>query len=403
MLRIDQEALWADLQALAQIGATEAGGVTRLGYTAADLAGRDWVAAKMRALGMQVRVDAAGNLIGRLPGREDLPAIAMGSHTDTVPNGGRFDGALGVVAALHAVEALQARGQTLRHPVEVISFACEEAVYGGGTLGSLAMVGRWDPAILTRPVPGGGTLRERITAAHLDPDAMATAARAPGELAAFLELHIEQGQVLEHRGTTIGLVEGIVGINRYAVTFTGQANHAGTTPMEIRDDALVKAAEYTLAVRDLGASRPATVATVGQLQVAPGAPTVIPGQVDLSIDLRSLDVQTLAELEGELERRALVLGGSFRSTSRKPPVRSSPALLAALQAGCERSGLDYHYMPSGAGHDAMCMAFICPVAMIFVPSKGGRSHSPVEWTDPAHCAAGAELLVAALSHLDQSL
>lgn len=296
---LDAARLLADLDALAQIGRAADGALNRIAYGPADQAGRAWVAEQMRALGMRVRADAAGNTIGLYPGAADLPPIALGSHTDTVPNGGNYDGALGVVAALACARALHAAGARLRHPLEVINFAAEEATMAGGTTGSQAMAGLFNPAIVEQAAWDGRPVREHLRAAGLDPDAVGEARRAPGSLAAYLELHIEQGDVLTAASVPIGIVEGFVGIRRYAVTFQGYANHAGTTPMHRRQDALVAAAPFVTAVRDLAVAY-GIVATIGTLTVHPGAPNVIPGRVELIVETRGLDAAVLDQAEAAL-------------------------------------------------------------------------------------------------------
>ena len=403
LLRVDGERLLSDLDALARISAGPAG-VTRLGYTAAETAAHDWAAARLAEIGLAVRRDAAGNLIARLPGLDDrLPALACGSHLDTVTEGGRYDGALGVVAAIACAGAVAAGPGHLRHPLEVLIFRCEEAVYGGGTLGSRAMAGLWEPEQMHAPAAAAGhlTIGSLLRAAGFDPETAPRAARRRGELAGFLELHIEQGAVLEQAGETVGGVGGLVAIRRYQAHFLGEANHAGTTPMGMRKDALVPAARLVLAVE--GAATRAgrgAVGTVGVLQVQPGAGNVIPGRVDLGFELRCLDEEVLDELERTLLPEAQRLGALVERVTAKEHVDSDPALLAAVGRTASALGQRWRTMPSGAGHDAMCMANICPVAMLFVPSKGGISHNPAEHTAPEHCVLGANALLGSLLELD---
>jgi len=396
------ERLLADLDALAQIGRDVDGALNRIAYSPADQAGRAWVAEQMHAVGLRVRVDAAGNTIGRYPGSADLPPIALGSHTDTVPNGGNYDGALGVVAALACVRALHTAGIRLRHPIEVINFAAEEATMAGGTTGSQAMAGLFNPAILDKAAWDGRRVRDHLLAAGLDPASFTTARRAPGALAAYLELHIEQGDVLTGAGVPIGIVEGFVGIRRYAVTFEGYANHAGTTPMDRRRDALVAAAPFITFVRDLAVAQ-GIVGTIGTLTVHPGAPNVIPGLVELIVETRGLDSAVLDRVEAALERQARSMGARIATVVSKPPVQCDSAVVGALATACETLGLGYARMPSGAGHDAMCMASLCPQGMIFVPSQGGVSHSPDEYTTPEDCLGGARVLLAGLLQLEEQL
>ncbi|MDI3339971.1 MAG: Zn-dependent hydrolase [Sphaerobacter sp.] len=400
---IDAAQLLSDLDALARIGATPEGGVSRIAFSPADLEARRWVEEAMRVAGMAVRRDPAGNSIGTYPGREPgLAPIALGSHTDTVPNGGRYDGALGVLAALACVRALHAAGQRLRHPVEVINFVAEEATMGGGTFGSRAMAGLFDPAALDHEAVDGRPVAEHLRRAAIDTAQVRTAARPAGSLAAYVELHIEQGGVLASAGIVIGAVEGIVGIRRYAVTFHGEANHAGTTPMDDRSDALVMAAPFILAVREIAVAH-GIVGTVGTLRVSPGASNVIPGRVELTAEIRGLDEATLDAAEAALRARAEAAGAAFARMSAKEPVRSDPLIVASVEQTCQQLGLSCRRMPSGAGHDAMCMAALTRQGMIFVPSQRGISHAPDEYTAPEDCVNGARVLLGTLLALDAAL
>jgi len=398
-IHVDGDALIRDLDALARIGGLPGGGVSRVAFSAADMEGRVWVDGQMRALGMRVARDAAGNSIGVYDGTAaGGPPIALGSHTDTVPEGGRYDGALGVLGALACVRALRDAGRRLRHAIEVINFTAEEATMAGGTLGSRAMAGLLDAAALGAPAWDGRPVAAHLEAAGLDPAAMPRAARAAGSVAAFLELHVEQGGTLEAAGLPIGAVEGIVGIRRYAVTFCGRANHAGTTPMALREDALVAAAPFVLAVRDLAAAR-GIVGTIGNLRVHPGAPNVIPGRVDVDLEIRALEEALLDAAERDITAAAGARA-TVRRVSGKAPVKLDAGLVRTLEQACHDLDLRCRRMSSGAGHDTMCIASIAPAAMVFVPSRGGISHSPAEFTDPESCIAGADVLLTALLKVD---
>ncbi len=400
---LDGEELLADLEALGQIGRTPSGGLARLAFSPADQAGREWVRQRMAEVGLSVRVDPAGNSIGQLAGADpSLPPLVLGSHTDTVPDGGRFDGALGVLAGLAVVRSLRAAGLNLRHPLVVIDFTAEEATVAGGTFGSRALAGQLTPTALELPTWAGDSLAALLRTAGLDPAGLAAAAWAPGSVAAYFELHIEQGGRLEAQGIPIGLVEGIVGIRRYSATFRGAANHAGTTPMADRADALVMAAPLIGAVREVALAH-GIVGTVGTVQVEPNAPNVIPGLVQLGLELRALDERLLDAAEHELGQRAAALGGSLARQSRKEPIHCDERLIAVIAQSCQELGLPALRMPSGAGHDAMCMAALGPVAMIFVPSIGGISHAPQEQTAPDHCIAGARVLLSATLSADAQL
>jgi N-carbamoyl-L-amino-acid hydrolase len=400
---LDGARLLADLDALAAIGGGPDGGVNRVAYSAADVAARVWVREAMLSLGMQARRDEALNVMGRHEGLEShLKPLALGSHTDTVPNGGRFDGALGVVAGLACVRALRDAGLRLRHPVEVIDFAAEEATLGAGTIGSLAMTGRLPAGAMQRLAWDGRPAAEHLRDAGLDARALNRAVRPRRCLAAYLELHIEQGAVLDAAGVPIGVVDGIVGIRRCAVTFAGQANHSGTTPMAGRRDALVAAAPFVSGVPDVAASA-GVVATVGVLRVHPGAPSVIPGLVEMEVDVRGQDEEALDRAESALTRLAERHGGELRPTSSTAPVRSGAVVAAALEAAARDLGLPCRRMWSGAGHDAMVIGEHIPQAMAFVPSRGGISHAPEEFTPADRCVDGARVMLRALQLLDERL
>jgi N-carbamoyl-L-amino-acid hydrolase len=400
---LDGEELLADLEALGQIGRAPSGGLMRMAFSPADQAGRAWLRQRMAEVGLAIHVDAAGNTIGLLAGSDPArPPIMLGSHSDTVPDGGRFDGALGVLAAIAAARAIRAAGLRLRHPLMVIDFTAEEATVPGGTFGSRALAGQMTQATLALPAWTGEPLAALLRTAGLDPEGVGSAAWVHGSIAAYLELHIEQGSLLEAEGLTIGIVEGIVGIRRYLATFHGSANHAGTTPMAVRSDALVMAAPLIGAVRETALAH-AIVGTVGTVQIHPNAPNVIPGLVQIGLELRGLDEQVLDLAEQELAQRTAALGGSMARQSRKEPVRCDEQLIAIIAQSCRELGLPARRMPSGAGHDAMSVAALGPVAMIFVPSVGGISHAPQEQTAPEHCIAGARALLSAALIADAQL
>ncbi|WP_259313966.1 Zn-dependent hydrolase [Capillimicrobium parvum] len=391
--RIDAARLVADLETLARFGATERGGVARVAYSPADLEARDWLDAQLTGLGLEVRRDPVGTTIAVLAGTEPgLAPIAVGSHTDTVPEGGRYDGALGVVAALACARAIAAGGPSLRHPLAVVDFEAEEATMGGATLASRAMTGALDEAALARPAYDGAPAAEHLRRAGLDPAKVAAAALRRGAFAAFLELHIEQGATLEADGVPIAVVQGIVGIRRFEVAFTGSAAHAGTTPMQDRDDALVAAAPFVVAVRDIAIEQ-GLVGTVGTLRVHPGAPSVVPGRVVMDVELRSTDETRLDAAEEQLARRAAGMGGEAVRLSAKAPAPFAPPLLAMLEDVCRASGLEHRRMWSGAGHDAGVLTAITDAAMLFVPSRAGISHNAAEFTEPRDCVRGARALL----------
>jgi beta-ureidopropionase / N-carbamoyl-L-amino-acid hydrolase len=403
MLDLDGARLLADLDHLAAIGAEPSGGVSRVAYSAADIEARIWVRDTMLGLGMQARRDEALNLIGRHPGREShLKPLALGSHTDTVPDGGRFDGALGVVAGLACVRALRDADVQLRHPVEVIDFAAEEATLGGGTIGSRAMTGRLPAGAMQRLAWDGRPAAAHLRDAGVDPRGLNRAVRPRRCLAAYLELHIEQGGTLDAAGVPIGVVEAIVGIRRYTATFAGRANHAGTTAMADRSDALVMAAPFVIGVRDAAVAA-GVVGTVGVLRARPGAPNVVPGHVELEAEVRGPDEAVLDRVEADIGALAERQGGRLTRTSASPLVRSHPEMVAALEASARQLGLPCRRLYSWAGHDAMVIGELIPQAMAFVPSRDGISHSPDEFTPPERCVDGARVLLHALQVLDERL
>lgn len=406
-LRPDGARLLGRLQAMSKIGRGPQGGVNRLAYTDADLEGREYVAGLMREAGLQVRVDAAGNIIGRREGGEPgLPPLLAGSHTDSVPEGGVYDGTVGVISAIEIAQALGERGVTLRHPLEVVVFQNEEE----GLFGSRAMCGGLSEADLRLVSQSGKTVREGIAFIGGDPDNLGAARRVRGEVAAFVEYHIEQGPVLDGEGTDVGIVEGIVGVNRWEVTVTGFTNHAGTTPMNGRKDALLAAARFIDAVnRVVTGAAGLQVGTVGRIRALPGAPNVIPGLVTLSLDLRDLDTFRLEALYREIDAEASRIAAAtdtlieFKQTSVQPPALTDPRVQAAVAEASQELGLTTKLMRSGAGHDAQAVARIAPIGMIFIPSVGGISHTPQEFSRPSDITNGANVYLQALLKLDATL
>ena len=407
-IRIHPARLHRMLADLREIGRTDAGGVERIAYTDADVRGRERVMAWMQAAALAVRIDAAGNIIGRREGHDpSLTPLAVGSHTDTVPNGGAFDGSVGVLAALECVWTMQDRAHLTRHPLEVIVFQNEE----GGLHGSAAMAGALNASDLHRTTMSGKSLHDGIAFIGGDPDNLDTAHRSAGDLAAYLELHIEQGAVLEHREAEIGVVQGIFGIEQWDVTVRGAANHAGTTPMAQRRDALLAAADLIRVVNDVakraGGSQ---VGTVGQIGAKPGAPNVIPGEVTLCVELRDMEADAILRLFIEIETRsraiAAATGTTIEFASRAlgvMPASTDPAVRAAITTAARGLDLSHYAMPSGAGHDAQNLAPIVPIGMIFIPSVGGISHSPEEYSRPEDIVNGANVLLNAVLGLDGDL
>jgi beta-ureidopropionase / N-carbamoyl-L-amino-acid hydrolase len=393
------------IAALSKFGANSQGGVSRVAFSDADIAGRKYITTLMREAGLTVRVDTAGNIIGRREGSDPkLPAIMTGSHIDSVPGGGNYDGDVGVLGAIEVAQVLQERGIVLKHPLEIVNFTDEE----GGLIGSLAMTGRLEAGALDVMTHSGKTIREGIRAVGGNPDRIGEARRAPGTLAAFVELHIEQGAILDESNVDIGVVEGIVGIRWWDVTIDGVANHAGTTPMNRRRDALLSGAEFTLAVNRVATSMPGRqVATVGRIRAEPGAPNVIPGRVVLSLEIRDLDAAKIQQVHAAVRAEADKIASARQTpfTFAELKVASVPAptderMRRIIADAAGSLGLTHRLMPSGAGHDAQDMTHIAPTGMIFVPSVGGVSHAPREFTSPQDMANGANVLLQTLLAID---
>ncbi len=403
---VDAARVLARLDALRPFGRQPGGGLSRLGYSAADRDARELVRAWMREAGLTPRVDVAGNLIGHRTGTRDLPPLLVGSHVDSVPDGGHYDGQLGVVGALEVAQAVHERGERWRHPLEVVVWANEE----GGLCGSRAVSGQFKAFELGNPTLSGRSIEEGIVFVGGDPQRLDTAVRRRGEVGGYLELHIEQGGVLERTGTTIGVVEGIVGIRWWTVRITGRANHAGTTPMDQRQDALLAAARFVDTVHRHVRSLPGTqVGTVGQLSVEPGAPNVVPGAVTCSLELRDLDDARIEAVFLELRALAEAIGRdtgtsfAFAGRHENAAAPSDPHLRALISAAATAQGLSHRTMPSGAGHDAQAIATLAPMGMIFVPSVGGISHAPAELTRDEDCVHGVRVLLDAARAADDTL
>ena len=390
--------LAADLEAAARIGA-DTGGVSRFAWTPELGAANEWLIERLGELGLATEIDAAGNVIGRWEAGKGR-ALLTGSHLDTVPRGGRYDGALGVLAALEAVRILKREGVQPRRPLWIVSFNDEEGTrFHTGMLGSRAFVGDadledWRDRGLPEAMREAGFEFERL------PEA-----REIDSVGAYLELHIEQGPVLEAAGVDVGIVTAITGILGFHARFLGEANHAGTTPMELRRDALAGAAKAVVALRDEARSRADMTANVGTIVAEPGAFNVVPGAAEITIDVRSPTAEGYADVERfvreELARIAAEEGLQLElaETHRLGPVPLDPELQETIERAAELEGAAYVRMPSGAGHDAMVLGRHVPAGMIFVPSRGGVSHSPEEYTPPEQCELGARVLARALALL----
>lgn len=407
-LTVNQERLESRIMELAQFGIQENGETERVAFSDADIAAQQWVVSQLKGMGLATYVDYAGNIIGKRFGTEkNAKPISFGSHIDRVPNGGNYDGCVGSMAALEVIEVLNENDIKTKHPLELIIFSNEE----GGVMGSRAVAGHLGKSAFGVKNSTGYTMGEGIMRLGGDTTRIAEVARKKGDIAAFLELHIEQGGILEKENLDIGIVEGIVGLAWWDVTFNGFANHAGTTPMNARQDALLAAARFIIAVNEVATSFDgAQVATVGRINAEPGAPNVIPGKVTTSLEIRDLSLAVMDKVFTAIEKKAAEISEASGVTISFSPLDTTadPAIMdTSIQQEIEKSinslGLSYKSMPSGAGHDAQDMALIAPTGMIFVPSKGGISHSPKEFTSATDMANGANVLLQTILALDKKL
>ncbi|MGH7704627.1 MAG: Zn-dependent hydrolase [Candidatus Dormibacteria bacterium] len=402
----DRDRLWGQLMELAEFCERDQPGFTRRVFSEPYRRSREWVRARMEAAGLAVRVDAVGNLLGELPGTEPgLPPIALGSHTDTVAGGGRFDGMVGVLGAIEVARL----GEGWRHPILVADFLGEEPnAFGLSCLGSQAVAGQLTPAHLELSDGSGNTLAGALATWGRPPERLAEALWSNRAPLAYLELHIEQGRRLEHAGLPLGVVTGIAGIHRAVAKLSGRADHAGTAAMGGRRDALAGAAELVLLVERLAQAGGAGVGTVGRLEIDPGATNVVPGAATAGLEFRSADAGWLQERHRQLEvglrelsqRRGLAL--ELEWVSAGAPVLCSEPLRRLIREALEELGEAPLELESGASHDAAHLAAICPVGMIFIPSRDGRSHCPEEWSEPGQVALGVAALLAVVQRLDRT-
>lgn len=389
---------------LAEIGKLANGGVSRVAFTPEDLLARQLVQSWMIDAGMSVRIDAAANIIGTYAGLQaGVGALATGSHIDTVPVAGHFDGVLGVLAGIEVVRVLHENSLRLNHPIEVIVFTDEEC----SVIGCKAMAGNVvaNPEYYRRN--DGTAIESCLQRVGGDWTRIPTAKRRVGEIAAFVELHVEQGGVLESTGDRIGVVKGIVGQYRFAVSVTGRMNHAGTTPMNMRKDALVAASQIVLAVNQLGNTPGEQVATVGYFTVSPNAVNVVPGKVELKIDLRDLSQPHLDNLVAQMQQQFAQIATATQTeivmtqALHVLPTLAEPKIQDAIAQVCQQLELSYSYLPSRAGHDAQEIGRFADMGMIFVPSFAGLSHSQDEYTSPQQCTEGANVLLQTFLKLDR--
>jgi N-carbamoyl-L-amino-acid hydrolase len=408
MITINSDRLWSRMEALSRF-TDPARPWTRRAVDNQFAQGRAWLEEEFKAAGLSVEVDAGGNLIGRTPGTgRGLGALVAGSHSDTVPAGGRFDGMLGLLAALEAAQSIREQQISLVHPLEVVDFLAEEpSDFGISCIGSRSWAGVLTASDLARTLPSNVTLASAIESVGGSAERLGKAIRSQDSVSAYVELHIAE------RKAEIGVVTAIVGIRRHELTVEGRADHAGTTPMFLRRDALVGAAGFIRAVDELARLRPSQspylVATVGKLSVEPNAINAVPGSVRMIVETRSTDETALLQFEqelwrrteGELNDRGLRLTRSLLSQTL--PTACSPLIQSTIEEASMAAGFNSTRLPSGAGHDGVFVARIAPMGMIFVPCREGRSHTPEEWAEPGDCANGARVLAETLILLDKSL
>ena len=410
-LQIDAQRLWDSLMHTAQIGATPKGGICRLALTDLDRQVRDWFKARCEALGCTVSIDEVGSMFARRPGKnQNLPPIAMGSHLDTQPTGGKFDGVLGVLAALEAMRTLHQAGYETNAPLEIVNWTNEEgARFAPPMLASGVFAGVFSPEFAySRTDRDGKTFGEELRRIGYKGEEEQKA--GAHKLAAMFELHIEQGPILEDEGRTIGIVAGVQGMRWYEVTVTGQAAHTGATPMRLRKNALLGAARMIERIDAIAREHsPDAVGTVGLIENKPNSRNVIPGEVFFTVDFRHPDDNVLDVMEAKLRAalaeilRPLHLSYSETRIWDSPAVKFAPELIECVRTGAEKAGLKSRDMISGAGHDAAYIARVAPTTMIFVPCAGGISHNETKSTSFDECAAGAQVLLNAVLEYDRRL
>jgi len=404
-VRVNGERVNAHLTALAEFGKNPQGGVSRVAYSDADRAARAAVVDWMRAAKLEPTIDYAGNIIGRRAGTDaSLKPIVFGSHIDSVPEGGNYDGDVGSMSAIEVAQTLAEHNVRMRHPIEVAIWQNEE----GGLYGSRALSGQLVAAELKNVSSSGKTVEQGITFLGGDPSKLDQVKRRKGDIAAYFELHIEQGGILDANKIDIGVVEGIVGIKQWDVAVTGFANHAGTTPMDQRHDALLAASRFVEMVNRVVRGMPGRqVGTVGRIQAFPGAPNVIPGKVVCTLELRDLDDAKVDSMFAQIQAEAKKIGAqngtqfAYSELHVNAAAPSDPRMRALVTEAAKGLGLSTRAMPSGAGHDAQAMALLGPMGMIFVPSVGGISHSPKEFSRPKDIVNGANVLLRTLLAADR--
>ncbi|MBT3359124.1 MAG: Zn-dependent hydrolase [Rhodospirillales bacterium] len=411
---VNQDRLWRTIEELAAI-TDPAHPYTRRSFSDLHVAGRAWLREQFLEAGLSPSLDAAANLTGHLEGSQpELGAIVVGSHSDTVPDGGRFDGIAGVLSGLEVARALRDNGVKLRHGFQVVDFLAEEpSTYGMSCVGSRALAGVLSPEHLAFQEPGGETLAQAIDRMGGNTAKLTGPLRSPGEIAAYVEVHIEQGPVLESGKIPAGIVTAIVGISRTNIHFTGRADHSGNTPMTMRRDALLGASQLVVLAdqlaRALNSDDDYFVGTVGKLDVEPNASNIVPGAVSMCLEYRSNSTPARASYIAAMTEHAkriakeLDLEVSFEAVSDAEPAICDDAVRGAIRDACEKLGSPHLDMPSGAGHDAMHVSRIAPMGMIFIPCLAGRSHCADEWVSSEDLAAGANVLFETVRALDARL
>ena len=398
---IQRERLVKDFEAMAQLTAPGEG-INRLAFTDADWAGRQYIIDRMTDAGLSIAIDDFGNVIGYKSGKNpELPVVMVGSHTDSVPNGGNYDGVVGVLSAIEVIRSMIDDGYEHDHTIAVVDFMCEESGrFGNATLGSKAMRGELTLQDLHHLVDKQGiSLYEALKGRNLNPDGIETMAyKRP--VKSFTEIHIEQGKVLEHEQKTIGIVTGIAAPERFYVTIRGNADHSGATPMNLRHDALCGASKIILGIEEIASMQeePPVVGTVGIVEVTPGAMNVIPGAVKLGVDIRSISkvarnsVVTLVKEFIDITAEKRGLSYTIETIAQDHPVEMHPAMIREIEEAVKSVGVEYMTMPSGAGHDAMHWAEVVPTGMIFIPCRDGISHNPAEFAEMDDIVTGAAVL-----------
>lgn len=407
-MNINPNRLWNMINELGQIGRAADGGITRLALTEVDLAAREKVKTIMKDAGLKVRTDAAGNIIGRLDGQKDSPVIMTGSHIDTVLSGGAFDGALGVLAGLEALTVMKEKGITPMHPMELVVFTDEEGTrFNLNFIGSRAMLGTFQDEYLTYKDADGITLSDAMKKADIEPSTVTSAKLPKNYLKSYVELHIEQGKVLENKDLPAGIVSGIAGPLWLEFVITGEAAHAGATPMNIRRDPMAAAVKIIDEIFTLAVAYPNCVATVGRIAASPGGINIIPAEVRFTLDLRDIEQTVIDDMQDKINsimqktNTTSKVSVTAQITQKAAPVKCSPDIISCSRKAFDALSLEPFELPSGAGHDAMNFSVLCPVGMIFVRSQKGLSHQKEEYTTKEDCATGAELLYLTLLELDK--